>query len=418
MTIPAPAQRAHTLSRPVRRARLGVFGVFFVVGFLMANWLVNIPAIQTRAGITHGTLGILLLVLGLGGVIAMQVCGVLIARYGSKTVTVIAVIAAIVAINLPAWTTSAIGLGIALFLFGLGNGAADVAMNDQAVIVEQRYGRPIMSAFHAFWSIGGAVGAVWGATCQFMGLDVRLSVGAGAAIAAALAAYFLRVLLPSPPETVTGADAVAAGSPAPAGAGSVRLRMIAYGALAFLLMLAEGVANDWGPLHAVEHMDRSAASASLAYGTFAVAMTLGRLTVDRVAHRFGPRFVVRFGSLLAAFGIGVVVLSPTYSLTLLGWAIYGIGLAGIVPQLFTAAGNLPTARPSVALARVVGAGYVGMLAGPAIIGFVAGKIGLNEAFVLPLLFCLIGVALAGTVSSGRSRQQAGPNVAVDSPTLN
>jgi MFS family permease len=152
-------------------------------------------------------------------------------------------------------------------------------------------------------------------------------------------------------------------------------------------------------LHAVERLHQPEAAASLAYGTFAVLMTVGRLTVDRVAHRFGPRFVVRFGSLTAAVGIGLVVISPVYPLTVLGWAIYGVGLAGIVPQLFTAAGNLPSVRPSVVLARVVGAGYVGMLAGPALIGAAASSFGLGNAFIIPLVFCLVGVALAGSVSA-------------------
>lgn len=398
------------LPREIRRARLGVFGVFFVVGFVMAAWLVNIPAIQARADVSHGTLGILLVVLGAGGVIAMQVCGALIGRLGSKTVAGLAVAFTVVAINLPAWTGNPVALGVALFFFGLGNGASDVAMNDQAVVVEQRYGRPIMSAFHALWSIGGAAGALWGAACQALGVSVQGSVLAAAAMAAVLAACFLRLLLSSAPEPEAAATAPTPATATATASGSVRLLMVAYGALAFLLMLSEGVANDWGPLHAVERLHQSHASASLAYGTFAVAMTLGRLGIDRVAHRYGPRAVVRYGSLAAAAGMGVVVVSPAYSLTLLGWAVYGLGLAGIVPQLFTAAGNLPSARRSVVLARVVGAGYLGMLAGPALIGFVAGKIGLDDAFILPLLFCLVGVVLAAAVG----RKEPGPQAATPS----
>ncbi len=397
---------ANGLAREIRRARLGVFGVFFVVGFVMAAWLVNIPAIQARADVSHGTLGILLVVLGGGGVIAMQVCGFLIGRLGSKTVAgaAVAFVVVVVAINLPALTSSPVALGVALFVFGLGNGASDVAMNDQAVIVEQRYGRPIMSAFHALWSIGGAAGAVWGAAGQALGVSVQGSVLAAAAMAALLAAYFLRLLLSSAPEAEAAATSDT--SATTTASGSVRLRMVAYGVLAFLLMLSEGVANDWAALHAVERLHQPYAHASLAYGTFAVAMTLGRLGMDRVAHRFGPSAVVRYGSLAAAAGMGVVVVSPAYPLTLLGWAVYGLGLAGTVPQLFTAAGNLPSARGSVVLARVVGAGYVGMLAGPALIGFVAGKIGLSDAFILPLLFCLVGVALAAAVGREETEPQA------------
>ena len=174
--------------------------------------------------------------------------------------------------------------------------------------------------------------------------------------------------------------------------------MIGFGVLAFLLMLAEGVANDWSALHAVEHLDQPPSAAALAYATFAVAMTVGRLTVDRIAGRFGPAFVVRYGSLAAAVGIGVVMISPVFGLTLVGWAVFGLGLAGVVPQLFTAAGNISSTNQSIILSRVVGAGYVGQLAGPALVGVVAGWVGLNLAFALPLIFCVVAVVVAPIVS--------------------
>ena len=174
-------------------------------------------------------------------------------------------------------------------------------------------------------------------------------------------------------------------------------------------MMAEGVANDWAPLHAVDHLQQPNATAALAYATFAVAMTVGRLTVDRIAHRFGPAFVVRYGSAAAAVGITVVMISPAFALTLVGWTIFGIGLAGVVPQLFTAAGNISSTGQSIILSRVVGAGYVGQLAGPALIGILAGWVGLNLAFVLPLLVCVIAIVVAPVVT---------PRTAPDLPVEN
>ena len=389
------------VSLRLRRARIGVFGIFFVVGLGMAAWLVSIPAVQDRTGVSHATLGGLLLVLGLGGVIGMQVAGYAITRWGSKVVTAAALGLYVVAVNLPVHATSAASLGLALLIFGLANGAADVAMNDQAVIVERGYGRPIMSAFHAFWSVGGAVGALLGAGTQGLGWSVSVAVLTAAVVAAVGGAVCVRLLLP--PEPTTSVDPVgaagAAGSATPDASGpSIRGRVIGFGVLAFLLMLAEGVANDWSALHAVEHLDRPASAAALAYATFAVAMTVGRLTVDRIAGRFGPAFVVRYGSLAAAVGIGLVMVSPVFGLTLVGWAVFGLGLAGVVPQLFTAAGNISTTNQSIILSRVVGAGYVGQLAGPALVGVVAGWVGLNLAFALPLLFCVVAVVVAPIVS--------------------
>jgi MFS family permease len=229
------------------------------------------------------------------------------------------------------------------------------------------------------WSVGGAVGALVGAAALGLGHPVSVAVAVTAG----------------------------RGTAAPAVARSIRRRVIGFGVLAFLLMLAEGVANDWSALHAVEHLGRPASTAALAYATFAVAMTVGRLTVDRIAGRFGPAFVVRYGSLAAAIGIGTVMISPAFPLTLVGWAVFGLGLAGVVPQLFTAAGNISSTNQSIILSRVVGAGYVGQLAGPALVGVVAGWVGLNAAFALPLIFCAVAVVVAPIVSR--------PADAVDEP---
>ena len=400
------------VSPRLRQARLGVFGTFFVSGFGLAAWLVSIPPIQEKTQISHATLGILLLILGLGGVVGMQVAGYVINRLGSKIVSFAALTVFVLAVNLPPHATGAVTLGVALFVFGLGNGALDVAMNDQAVIVERDYGRPIMSAFHAFWSVGGAAGAVLGATLQAVDVGLGTSVLTAAVITAVLGYAAVGRTLPGAP-TVAPAPARPDDS-ADSGSGAVssrsepgiRGRVIAFGVLAFLMMMAEGVANDWAPLHAVDHLHQPNSTAALAYAIFAVAMTVGRLTVDRVAHRFGPAFVVRYGSTAAAAGIALVMLSPVFVVTLIGWTIFGLGLAGVVPQLFTAAGNISSTGQSIILSRVVGAGYVGALAGPALIGLLAGWVGLNLAFVLPLLVCILAIVMAPLVTS-RSAARSG-----------
>lgn len=388
------------MSPRLSRARLGVFGTFFVAGFGLAAWLVNIPLIQQSTQISHTTLGILLLILGLGGVVGMQISGFVIARLGSRIVAAAALAVFVITVNLPAHATDPIFLGVALFVFGLGNGSLDVAMNDQAVIVERAYGRPIMSAFHAFWSVGGAAGALFGAATQWLGLGLTASVLAAAVIAATIGGAAISMTLPA---SGSGAAVQPAGAspvavPVSRSQPGIRGRVIAFGVLAFLLMLAEGVANDWSALHAVEHLGQPAATGALAYATFAVAMTVGRLTVDRVAHRFGPAFVVRYGSAAAALGITTVMISSTLPLTLVGWVVFGLGLAGVVPQLFTAAGNISSTNQSIYLSRVVGAGYVGGLAGPALIGLLAGWVGLNLAFVLPLLVCAVAIVVAPVVT--------------------
>jgi MFS family permease len=167
--------------------------------------------------------------------------------------------------------------------------------------------------------------------------------------------------------------------------------------LAFLaasFFLAEGTVADWGARHAVAELSVDPASASLGYGVFSVGMTLMRFAIDPISHRIGAMNVVRYGSVAAAVGVLLVILAPSQPLSVVGWGVYGLGLAGIVPQLFSAAGSLVKgSKAAVVLSRVVGAGYAGLLVGPAVIGWLSGLVGLTEAFWLPFGLSLLGTAL-------------------------
>ncbi|MBT8163143.1 MULTISPECIES: MFS transporter [Arthrobacter] len=394
-------------SPELRRARLGVFGAFTIVGFLTAIWLVNIPDIQQRTGVSHPVLGGLILLLGLGALISMQFTGLLIRRFGSRTPTLIGLGLVVAAVNLPGLASDAPSLGAALFIFGLGHGITDVAMNQHAVVVERSYKRPIMSAFHALFSLGGAIGAVCGAAAQSIHLQVSwiLLSAALLGLAGTVWSAFLmfsqktELLLESDHETASQRDTPPSGQPAKPQRG----RVLVLALLAFLVLLSEGAANDWSALQTVEHLGEPEAAAALAYGAFASAMTLGRLCADRLAHAAGSVKVVRFGSLVAAVGMLVVIASPLYPVSLLGWFFFGMGLSGIIPQVYTAAGSINPSDAGKTLSRVVSSGYIGLLAGPAIIGWLGGLIGLTLAFLLPFAFCIIGILFASTVSPVETR---------------
>ncbi|MEP7765751.1 MFS transporter [Sanguibacter sp. 25GB23B1] len=383
----------------LRARRVANTGLFFLTGLAMALWVVNIPTVQIRTGVSNSTLGLLLLALGAGSVVGMQVAGWVSDRFGSRRTAGVAVVIIAIAIMGPAIATTGWHLAALLPLLGLGTGSITVAANDQAVRIQDAYGRPIMSGFHGFFSIAGACGAGVGAI--FHALDVPLGITLGTASVGVIllgAASVPRLLGigelagTSPPPNADLDAQEMLGDEEP-----VLGKAVALASLAFLLMLAEGTATDWSVLHAVEHLDLSESVASLAYGTFAVAMTVGRLTADRVVARVGPVALVRWGSLLAGIGLSGVVLSPLFEVTLLGWLLFGLGLSGIVPQLFTAAGRLSVARRGVVLSRVVGAGYVGLLAGPAIIGWISDAVGINAALLAPVVACAAGVVLASIV---------------------
>ncbi len=409
------AEPLSNISPQLLRARLGVFGAFTTVGFLTAIWLVNIPDIQQRTGTSHAVLGGLILLLGLGALISMQFAGVLIRRFGSRTPTLMGLGLLLVSVNLPGMASDALSLGIALFIFGLGHGLTDVAMNQHAVVVERGYRRPIMSAFHAFFSLGGALGAVAGAAGQSIHLHVSWILLGAALLGLGGTAWSAFSMLPKASEELLDSDRDAATSGETASSDNPaeprRGRMLALALLAFLVLLSEGAANDWSALQTVEHLGEPEAAAALAYGAFAAAMTIGRLVADRISHAIGPVKVVRFGSLIAATGMLVVVASPFYPMSLSGWLLFGLGLSGIVPQVYTAAGSIGGSDAGKTLSRVVSSGYIGLLAGPAVIGWLGGMLGLTIAFLLPFLFCVAGIFLASTLTTDKENP-AEPALAV------
>ncbi|MFV0425545.1 MAG: MFS transporter [Beutenbergiaceae bacterium] len=377
------------------RARVAIVLAFVGVGLLLAVWLVHIPVVQGRAELSHDALGFALLALGAGSFVAMQLAGVTVSRLGAKPVVVAGLTLMATTLILPALAWDVWSLSVALFCFGAGNGLCEVSMNAEAVEIEADIGRPIMSSFHAMFSVGTAVGAGLGALLQATPMGIGASFGLVCALGVALAVA-VALLLPARDRARFGAreEATTSTSAAP----NLRLRIVIMAVLAFLLFLAEGVANDWSALHAGEQFNVSTSAAAFAYGTFAVSMTVGRLVIDRIVLVAGPVRVVRYGSALAALGLVVVMLSSQFALALAGWAIFALGLAGVVPQIFSSAGNLPVARRPVILSRVVGAGYIGLLAGPAIVGFFAEAWTLNTALILPVLVCVFGVVTASVVA--------------------
>lgn len=374
-----------------RAARVATWIYFTLNGFAVGLWVVHIPNVERATGISHSALGGLLLVLGGAAFLGMQVAGPLADRFGQRKLLPAAGVLLGVALFFPGLATSWWTLGLALLCFGFGNGTIDVAMNSHAVVVERAYPRPIMAAFHAMWSIGGAIAAVVGAATLAADVPTAVTLGACGVFTIVVSLLTARFLVDGRPEAEQAAPDAPATKPA------ARLVWL-LGAIAFAMMLAEGVANDWAALHAKDVLGTSTSTAAFAYGSFAVAMTAGRFATDRVAALVGPVAIVRYGAALAAFGLLLVVFSPWVWPAFAGWALFGLGLSGSVPQLFSAAGNLDQRSSGALMARVVGLGYVGLLAGPALIGGLAHWIPLNVAFLVPVALCLLGVGFANVLA--------------------
>lgn len=403
------------MNKVLRAGRRATFAVFLLNGFVMGMWVVHIPAIEERAGIGHALLGWLLLLLGAGAFAGMQLAGPLTDRLGARRTVPAGLVLCSAALLLPGLATNAWTLGVALLILGFGNGCLDVSMNTHAVQVERGYGRPVMSAFHAVFSVGGVLAALLGSLTLGLGWTPLVAFAVTTALGLLAAALATPALL-RPDPAPTSADAAAdpteatatgcsadlakpapgtAQGTAPAGRRSgTSLRIWLLAALAMMLMLSEGVANDWSTLHLRDVLDAPQATAAYAYGAFATAMTVGRLLTDRVAARIGPVAVLRYGAALGAAGLTLAALAPSVWVALIGWTVFGAGLSGCVPQLFSAAGHADPAGAGANVSRVAGLGYVGMLAGPAIIGPLTHLVPLNITFFLPVAFCVVAAFAA------------------------
>ncbi|MGI5228981.1 MFS transporter [Actinoallomurus sp. CA-142502] len=387
------------MERSLRAGRLATFAYFVLNGFLMGMWVVHIPSVEHRVGVDHAVLGWLLLVLGAGAFAGMQVSGPLTDRFGARAVVPLSACLAAASVVLPGLATNAGTLAAALVVYGFGTGAMDVSMNAHAVQVEREYPRPVMSAFHAAYSVGGVFASLVGARTLSWGWSPAASLGAVAVLGLAVTALAAPALLRAEPR-------------APEEAAPVRPRrrtprhIWALAALALMIMLCEGVANDWSVLHLRNVLDAPASTAAFAYGAFSAAMTAGRLVADRVTARIGPAAVLRRGAAVAALGLTVAALSPWVPLALAGWAVFGAGLSGCVPQLFSAAGHADQDAAATNVSRVAGLGYLGMLAGPAVIGPLTRLVPLNVTFFLPVAFCVTAAVTAGVL---RPRHEPAPH---------
>ncbi len=372
------------------RAGLATRLVFLVAGFGLACWAPLVPFARQRLGVDDGALGLLLLCLGIGSVVAMLGIGAVCARFGARPAILAGGIGMALVLPVLSFAGTPLAMAGALFLFGAALGALDAAMNVHAVEVERLSARPLMSGFHALFSIGGFVGA--GAMTALLALKLSPVLCASVCSVPMLIAMGLSL-----PRLLRGPGGEADAEPGPL---LVMPRGVVW-LLAFLAavtFLVEGAMLDWGALLLTGARLVSERFGGVGYGLFAVAMTAGRLTGDRLAARWGDRVLLRWGGCVSLAGFGLLLLSPWAPLALSGFVLIGLGAANMVPVLFRRAGAQRAMPVPLAVSAVTSVGYAGVLVGPAAVGGIAHAIGLPEAFaVLAVLLCSVPL-LAGVVA--------------------
>jgi MFS family permease len=376
----------------IQRARFAVFAVFTIAGAAVTFWAVHIPYVENKLGITPATIGALLLVLGAGALTAAQLIGPLIDRVGSRRATFASGVLMGLMLLLPGLASNEWILGVCLFLLGVSIGATDVAMNAHAVEVEKAYNRPIFSAFHAMWSLGGLLGATLGGLALANNFEMQTTLSL-AGIGTVLISILIRSwLLPDRPNQKLSSTKSHLAKEHKEGNTENR-KVLGYvlflGAMAGAAAIAEGTGIDWSALHHATVLGTSNAQASIALVVFSGSMGVTRLFIDKVVASKGRVFVIRYGSLVSAVGTSLVVFSTSSPVALAGWLISGVGIAGVVPQLFAYSAEIgEQSHTGRNLAKVVGITYAGVLAGPAIIGFLTEVVPLNIAIGLGVLLGL------------------------------
>lgn len=354
-------------------SRLAVLIAFFINGVMMATWVSRIPAVQARLSLSEGALGLILLGMSVGVLSALSLAGGLIARFGSHKVTLAGALSMCFILPLLVLAPHPVLLWIVLFLFGGAMSLMDVSMNEQAVLVERKAERPLMSSFHAAYSVGGLAGALIGAgMASIKGLPpvfhfLLISIVFGIVIGVTFP-----YLLPVKPEVQENKSVFRLPERA----------LWVLGAIAFCSAIAEGAMADWSGVYLTRVLQTNAGFAALGFAAFSLTMTLGRMFGDALTKSWKPALIVRFGGGIAAAGLLAIILAKEPIISLMGFAAVGLGLSNIIPLAFSAAGNFPGITAGTGIAGVATIGYAGFLAGPPVIGLIAEKTSLRIALVL------------------------------------
>ena len=384
----------------LRHSRIAILGYFFVLGAATATWAARLPAIKESLHLSDGRLGLALFAVPAGSVLTLALSGRIADRFGAVRILRIAGVLVPVALVPIGLASGLAALMATLAVYGALAGLLDVSMNACGARLELGYDRPIMSSLHAGYSIAGLAGAGIGGIAAWLGASplATFAVAAVALIVLSLMAA-PHVFIPAVAAREEHSDDLPRRS-----ARQISAVIWVLGLLALCGQVGEGSAGDWSAVYMHVNLGTSAGAAAVALGAFSVTMAAGRVAGDRLAARFGPVRLVRASGLVAGLGLAAGLLIGTPAAAIAGFALLGLGLAGIFPQIVTAAARLDPEQAGRNIGRIAAVSYSGLLSGPVLIGVIASGVGLRAALGVPAALALLVAAAAGVMSPpGKAR---------------
>jgi MFS family permease len=382
----------------LRRARVAVAACFFLNAVFYAGLVPRLPEVKAQLGLSSTALGAALAAVPLGALLAGLSSAALIRRFGSGRVASYG----LVLLGVTVWTAAVaptwLGLAAALLVLGALDAIVDVAQNAHGLRVQRLYQRSILNAFHGIWSIGAVTGGLLGSAAAGLGVPLAVQLGGSAVVFGALALVVSTAVLPGRDEPEAAADERPRERPR---------RRAALPALAVLGVLAacgalvEDAGASWSALYLRTELGAGAATAGLGFVALSVAMTVGRLTGDRVVDRFGRRRVARAGGALTAAGMGLALALPSVPTTVLGFALAGLGVATLIPAVYQAADELPGLPHGLGLTVINWLLRIGFLVSPPLVGALADATSLRVA-LLPVVLAGLGALVLGRALPGRA----------------
>lgn len=373
----------------LRRARVATSAVFAAHGAVTGTFAARVPWIVDHVGVGPGGLGIALLMPGVGALVAMPLSGRLVHRFDLRSLVRVLMLCWVGALLLPALPASLWLLCLTLIVYGAAAGLADVAMNAHAVLVEERYGRSVMSSFHGWWSVGGLAGSAIAAFAAREGLGAPAHFAVAVVVLAVVVLVASLGIVPHRPEPSL-AEPPAFALPSKA--------VLPIGLIGLCAVFAEGASLDWAAVYVRDLLNSPAATAAATVSIFSVCMAVARFGGDWVVRRLGPVTTVRISGVCATVGALMIVLLEPVALVIAGFGLLGVGIAVVVPLVFAAAGR-SSEHPGRSIAGVAGIAYGSGLIAPGIIGGIAHLSSLTVSFGV-----IVGLMVIMTVGAGVLRR--------------